>query len=569
MPRSHLGYVYFAVVGAILSAAACRTVVGANEEKAAKAILTPQLQDCTLQGSSRTVKPVHTQSPWRAEYRAGDLQVVLEENNSLAVQNGETRWTAKAPDGRRLYWLAGEGGRAYFGGYQVDEKTSTERLDNPPRVRRLDLASGKWLPDLPIGSQAAAPRENESILSVLADDKQVVVLSTLSGDEKGSGESRLIAYRVTCFAKDKIKPIWSKRVQSAGEPERPTALLFSARPPNSAISKIQHLAWLGNFILVCAGEVQDILCLERATGNKLWRFPRIWEQERGFIGPSVWQHVLGSARSAESTDEPAKVRPQAKANEKEKAGPRGAIIGGPVVVTLPKKRGERQEHGTFVAVAKMPEGPFANYLGECVLYEIDASGNLLAMVHLPRLVEGNRFHVQPDGVVWACQENALVKIACAKERSITIGMGGGPDLIARIPWYRQTEAEAPNAWLVAGKAGDPIAFAGDRAFRVSGGGYVVNDADHVYRFPIAFVDLKTGLDRPLTLNVPFQGGVPVPSTNYSQDFSADGKKRWHTFGPYLLAVTQLRADNGRLRVTLAMENWSGVVDFEIRELLKP
>jgi hypothetical protein len=31
----------------------------------------------------------------------------------------------------------------------------------------------------------------------------------------------------------------------------------------------------------------------------------------------------------------------------------------------------------------MPEGPFANYLGECVLYEIDASGNLLAKVHLP------------------------------------------------------------------------------------------------------------------------------------------------------------------------------------------
>src|SRR5260370_4770488 len=120
----------------------------------------------------------------------------------------------------------------------------------------------------------------------------------------------------------------------------------------------------------------------------------------------------------------------------------------------------------------MPDGAFGDYLADCVVYEMNSLGQLLSMAHVPRLIRGNDFRIERDGVVWACQENAFVRVACSKYSRLGIGMGGGgPDLISRIAWYRQLDREAPEAWLAADKAGDPVAFSRGQEFPVNGCGY--------------------------------------------------------------------------------------------------
>ena len=116
------------------------------------------------------------------------------------------------------------------------------------------------------------------------------------------------------------------------------------------------------------------------------------------------------------------------------------------------------------------------------------------------------------------------------------------------------------------QAGDPLTFGDPFSFRVCAGGYVY-PAQPIYRFPITAVDLKTGVDHPLLLNVPYKGKVPEPTTNYSRSGSK-GKDRWRTFGPHMLAITGLEVEGMRLRVVLGMEKWSGVLAFDIVTLLK-
>jgi hypothetical protein len=545
--------------------------LAASDEPANTAIV-PQLDRCTLQFDGKTLKPSRSQAPWRQEYLAGNLRLVLEQRKALAVQaDGKTKWTAESPDGKQLYWLAGDQSVAYLGGYQQDTKGRSEQLDSPPRVRRLDLTSGKWLADLPIGpDEKPVAKQTESVLSVLAGNKHVVVLSTSVYSEDDSDKAgQLASYRVTCFKKGEPKSLWSKSFRSAGTKKREGAILLSAaRWPNSASSRVQHLSWLGDALLVCAGEMQHILCLERDTGQGRWWVDHIWQKERGFIGPSVWQHTLGGSREGSPGEANKKKEGPELFKGETDTGIRGAVIGGPVVVPILDTDGEEKSHHIFVAASRTRATRYADYLAQGTVYELDETGSFLSTANLPRLVQGERFHALPDGLVWACQQDALVKLAPSKHRGF-IGMGpGGPDLITRIVWYRQMETDEPDAWLRSDKAGDPIAFTEKWAFRPLIGGYVLDESKPVYYFPISVIDLRTGLDRTMTLHVPFEGKLPKPTTNYSGFNRPSGKSGIHTMGPYIMAITQLRVEGKTLRVTLAMEKWSAVADFDVDELLK-
>ncbi len=261
-----------------------------------KGVISPRLADCSLKVDKEVLKPVRTQAPWRDEHRVGDLHITVEGDTVTSFQgsDGLKKWSTRTRDNRLAYWLGADGTTAYIGGYRLEGKWKTEVLDNPPVIRRLDLQSGKWLAEFAISAEGKpGAAEKETTLSVLARDKQTFVLTvivrTVNGDEQ------LVGYRVTRFGRGEAKPQWAKKFASAGARTRPGAfLLYSASPPNQASSTIQHLAWLGDALLVCAGDVQDIVCLDRRTGEKRWWFQQIWNEDRGFVGPSVWQHVLGA-----------------------------------------------------------------------------------------------------------------------------------------------------------------------------------------------------------------------------------------------------------------------------------
>jgi ankyrin repeat protein len=130
---------------------------------------------------------------------------------------------------------------------------------------------------------------------------------------------------------------------------------------------------------------------------------------------------------------------------------------------------------------------------------------------------------------------------------------------------RRVAQAPPHAWLVADRAGDPVAFGKTHAFCLPSGGYVWRRGDSVYHFPLSAVDLQTGSEQRCVLHVPFKRKLPAPTTNFSSRTSRTGQAI-RARGPYLLAVTHLRLDSNTLQITLGMEKWSATAHFDLSKV---
>jgi hypothetical protein len=545
--RRHLFIALFLV--SLLPLAMVRGYQADEKEKVAEAeefkgIITPNLERCTLEIEGRSLKPLSVSLPNFAGHIFKDARIQIQGATVRAFKTGDAKqlWEAKSTEEKQLAWLAADDKVIYLAG--------------PLRVRRLETATGKWLDDLILNERPEA-KENESIISALANGTHVIVL-TAKADDKG----QLDFFQVHSFKAGETKPIWSSKFQSAGKTASPGAfLLAAARPPAKAQPDAQPLSWFGDAVLVCAGPVQDLLCIDAATGKQRWTVERVWEFERGFIGPSVWQHFF--SRRGRDGDEK-------KGDNKEKADKQpdrqNLIVGGPVVVDLPRKDRGKGDQRIFIAVAKGPLN-WGDYLADCVVYELNSEGKPLAMVNVPRMVKGRQYQVQKDGVVWACQGGAFIKVGVSRQNEQLIAMGpGGPDLLCRVDWYRHLSTEDRGAWLTSDPAGEPVAFGKELAFYVINGGYVTKPDAGVYSFPLSMIDLKTGVEQSLILNVPFTGKIPEPKSNCTIMHTEDGKDRFRVMGPYVMALTWLQVEGNRLRITLGMEKGARSVDFDLGEL---
>jgi hypothetical protein len=347
--------------------------------------------------------------------------------------------------------------------------------------------------------------------------------------------------------------------------------------PDYATSKLQYLSWLGDAILVCAGEKEELLCVDAATGKVSWRVPRVWEFQRGFIGPSVWSHFIArfgseNLRGELGTPDEEKARAE---EEKELKTLRAefekqfqcAIIAGPLVMPAAKKAnrklGDPDDARIFLAVAKGPNAWNYGYLSECIAYELSGSGRVLTMANLPRIVRGYQYSTASGGLVWGCEKGAIVRLESA--HSQWGGMGpGGPDLLCTIAWYRQFAAPELDGWLTADKVRDVVAFDSARAYRAVAGGYVAKKEEMIYRFPLSVVDLAGGAEATAILVVPYKGTLSLPTQNFSTL-----ALQTHAHGPYLLGVTQLNVEGEQLEVTLGMEKTSVGVTFDLGKLKAP
>ena len=256
----------------------------------------------------------------------------------------------------------------------------------------------------------------------------------------------------------------SKRFEAAGRLPYTAGYLLAARRPEVTRHAVQPLTWLDGNLVVCAGPRLDdvLLCLSGADGAKKWQIARIWEYERGFIGPSVWSHFI--SRRGEDRDE--KKPPPKKEPDKLQS-----IVAGPIVVKAPAGAaggfGAGRESCLFVAVAKGPM-QWGTYLSECTIYELGTDGRSITMTSA-RMVLGGQHEVVDAGIVWACQGGGFLRLA-ASNGNDRIRMGpGGPDCLTTIDWYRQLPKSSPKAWLGSDPAGDPIAMGAGKAFRVRTG----------------------------------------------------------------------------------------------------
>ena len=187
----------------------------------------------------------------------------------------------------------------------------------------------------------------------------------------------------------------------------------------------------------------------------------------------------------------------------------------------------------------------------------------MAIVTLPRLINGWQSQVVKRGVVFSCPRDSMLRLA-ASDHDVLGGMLGRDDLLCAVEWYRDLKPQTPEAWLSADPGTNCVAYTATHAFRLSGGGYISNPGEHLYRFPLSRVDLGTGVANPLLLCVPFDGEIQQPKANYK----GSGQGRVHAQGPYRLAVTWLEVRGGVLRIVLGSEDRASAIDFDLAEFKK-
>jgi hypothetical protein len=516
----------------------------------------PKLADATLEWRGHVLRPKHVATPWLPSFRAGPHLLTLDGAMVTALDpvTRTLHWTAIAPKTTQLAWLGADGDVAYFVSRDTPSGDGAKLAD--PRVFALDLRDGSWRRDLvvPHGSEA------ELVLGLAACPGLVAVVSaTIVTPSEWPREPQMVRYQVTGLDPDTAAQKWSRSFDASSEGGDLGPLLYAARRPNETVPGLRAISAIGDNLIVCAGSRQDVVCLEGDTGTTRWIKSHLWEFDRGFIGPSVWSHFMGrfgERRFGEGKDS---VDPAVRAAFDERWT--CAIVGGPIVV--PRENDDRWmggRHRIFVAVARAPAGTWASHLSQCIVYELDEEGEIWTMATLPRMVIGSETSTVTGAVNWIMQNNAQARLQIATE-----GAGfspGSSDLVTKVSWYREFDAIEPKAWLVVDKPRDPAVFSSAHAFRVFTGGYVDRADECVFHLPVAAVECATGACELLLLHVPLTGPVPLPEQNVriSEDESS-----CHTWGPYFLGITGLRADGDRLAITIGMEKWSAELTFHLGE----
>lgn len=530
---------------------------------------------------------VRVQRDWREFQDADGRRLAVDGDAVLVLPNEgeeEPRRVASV-DGRDLRWLGAAEGIAFF----VAENTLAEVADVEyggdyllAEIRRLDLDSLNWLPSWKVEPEAdTQPRDCESngpaprisiLGGLLTHDRAVVALTYTMAEKsrwltdfspeeieemsaehlewlKTSLNMEPLSFRVSCFDAKAERPTWSKTFSWADEPDPPAACW------GWTDDRLELLTWLdpdaqmaGDAILVCAGEKQDLLCLRADDGHPRWRTPRLWEYERGYFGLTSAMHFVGPFGICdwlipqEREEQREHSQALAKARKQFEETYEGSIIAGPVVVD-----DWRGDH-IFIAAARRRTYGDSWWEGEpppqCIVYEINAEyGGVIAASALPRMIEGRSFQTAPGALIWTCERGSLVRLHHSEAESTGEFLGRpvrGPseDALCRIAWYREYVTRAPPCWFRATFPDGVAAFGPNRLFRL-GAAYVRDQDEKVYCFNINVVDLETGMDHNLTLEVPFRG-----------DFSI--REYGHTFRsyPYLLGVTGLSIEGDVLRVIM-------------------
>lgn len=466
-------------------------------------------------------------------------------------------------DGRKLRLLGTVGGIALFAAENTEDEINAGRHDLPAEIRRCDLDAGHWLPSWKIEDQnerqrdPTDPDDIDPVLGGVLTRYETVVVLTY---DRPSGFARAVpsnatttSYTITCYDADKTRPRWAKTFPWVDKQFPPVMLArdFS----RSRNSSIELLTWADDKayeppVLVCAGAKQDLLCLAGESGEVQWRIPKLWEFERGFIGPSVFEHYVDrfgidymDLRLAERPDaEDADEREQQERGRRLLSERRkkfeeefdGSIAAGPVFAT-----DDFSGHLFVAAARRRADGGWQDLggLAQCVVYELEAdSGEVIAATALPRMVDGSPYKAIPGALVWSCDRGCLVRLNHSRF--------GPEDAICRVGWYREYEMRFPACWFSADPPHGVAAFDDKHLYRAAAT-YIENKDETVYRFVINVVNLETGIDRDLTLAVPYHGEFPMPEHGY---FASPGYT--HAHQPHLLGISELAVEDGTLRIVM-------------------
>jgi hypothetical protein len=506
--------------------------------------------EATLEYHGRRLSPKQTLTPWRPSFRAGPHLLVLGEEKVTALDpvTQAVHWEANLPE-KSCDWLGSEGRIAYFSPPKSQAEIAT--AVGLAKVFRLDLQEGKWLPALRIASAG----QGEAVFGLAVNEGVVAAMSaTFIKSTDWPNDPKMTAYRVTAFDPSTAAEKWSRTFVAEKESRGSGIYLLSARRPNEAVAQIRFISVMGDDFVVCAGSAQSLICLNGKTGASRWTVDRIWEFQRGFIGPSVWSHLI--SRFAELQLSLRRDATDSELRELFDQRWTCSVIGGPMIVS----HVDGDHYRIFVAVARAAPTLWSSALSDCVIYELDEDGDIWGMTTLPRIVAGSQAQVGKGTVDWILQQNSAARMQVSL---VPAGnTPGSPDLLTRVVWYREFDPDRREAWLAVDKPADPAAFAASRVYRVFAGGYVQAKGDTVFHLPIVSIDRASGAQEDLLLHLPLTGEVALPETNIRS--SEDGAFH-HTSGPYFLGITRLRVDDDQLGVTVASESAATELIFDLGE----
>lgn len=525
----------------------------------------PLASGSTLEVGSQTLHPVATADvPPRMFDTATHRLGVDGATVTIAPRAGTGAvLTAKADDGRRVIVFAATSNTAFLVGYETNvQGGGFSDYEHPPRLRRLSLTTGAWLPDLSLSAGPAARR----VLAVLADGEGAAVLTCRAKGDFNAYEEKVTGYGVLYFEPGSNQAKWVRSLPAEGAPMGEDAWLWNRPIPGRADPFPRRLAWMGDRLLVTPDATEPIRCLSQETGTVLWTLDRPWEFERGFVGPSVWSHYIG--RFGEDPD----LAPKAGNADARKAFERQstcAIVGGPVVVRLAHAR-DNDAYSIFVATRRGPAALWSRNISDCTIREFSDAGQPVSMAPLPQMVEAGNLAIQQDGLVWPCQNDTFVKIEPATDSPKPSFCSSKSDGMSRVTWLRQLPEVEHAAWLRAASEGKPVAFNATHAFVVREGGFIRRKNEQVYRFPLCAVDLATGLATEMTLCVPFAGLAKVPASNFSSTRTPEGTTVFQLCTSLGFAVVDLRVLGERLEIVLGTDKAPDrAILFDLAGVLEP
>ena len=512
----------------------------------------PLFEKSTLVVGDQHRKPVANNVYTSVIQSFGNFSVTSDED-SVSIRNKETgkESSVQHESGRKWVLVKTHKGVAYFAALPSDNSDKNDVA----RIRRLDLENAAWLDELKF-------EFDENLYSEIAgtyvdDDYFIVVVALMK--EKDSFSNSPESFWVGCFETGKSKTHWAEFFAAKKTRSRPGVYLWSNSNPDYADAGLRVFSRFEDRLLFCPEGKQSIRCLNIDTGTELWACDRVWEFQRGFIGPSVWQHYIGRFRVNEDfgLDED-----EERAKKKFDTNFECSIIGGPAIVKLTENGDSwRGGHSIFVAVSKQPKVGLGGYLGESIVYELSDDGKIISTTNLPRLVKGSNFQVDETGVVWKCQADQLVRLEASGD-SGGIGMGpGGFDCQTSVPWVRTISGQSGlnDVWLSAGTACDSTVMLKRFAMGVTKGGFIKEKGDALYQFPISVTDLQSGAQKNLLLKVPFSDPISAPRQNYSSNGDS-----YQTRGAYKLAITSFSLTDDRLQIVLGSHGTAQNLEFEFQ-----
>ena len=484
--------------------------------------------EATLVIQKEEQSPILIRSGKKIEYLLDERILQIEDNRIRLIDHDSSaeHWQTAVAVGSSVRLLENSRKGLVIESFSNDYKLTEDRS----KVSVHDLENGT------IAATLKIPFDEKvsgivRVIGSLVEESDIYLLTLAMKRDFGSNES--IGYRLTKFTDNELA--WSKYFESAGTLESPGAFILGTRGPGLDGARSTRLLGMEDQLLVQAGPKEHLLAVTRKDGSVIWKIPALWEYQRGFIGPSVWQYFIGrygveewDVETAEQTldeyrkEQDGELTPAMEeyfldvkkkveaAKEKGRSQP-GWVFAGPVVLKTGSE--EEADERIFVVAATSDRKGWANYLANTVVFELRSSGEIESMIELPRLVDRNKYRVLEDRIVWKVQDGSLLHLYPSGENENMFSRG---DTFLDFSWDRIPNVKKRTAWLKQGAFYRISLFEDSWMLSIEEGGYVDSEAKKVITYPVKITNLMNRKTATIQIQLPFEGTVAFPTTNYSK-----------------------------------------------------